>query len=88
MSDAMSDGTAGSEREPDEREPVDRDVDRDDDHDVDRDDADEREPVDRDVDRDDDHDDEVAGQPLRVDPDAPGRSLFEDGDAVEPNEPA
>jgi hypothetical protein len=73
MSDAMSDGTAGSEREPDEREPVDRDVDRDDDHDVDR---------------DDDHDDEVAGQPLRVDPDAPGRSLFEDGDAVEPNEPA
>jgi hypothetical protein len=65
MSDAMSDGTAGSEREPDEREPVDRDVDR-----------------------DDDHDDEVAGQPLRVDPDAPGRSLFEDGDAVEPNEPA
>jgi hypothetical protein len=70
MSDAMSDGTAGSEREPDEREPV------------------EREPVDRDVDHDDDHDDEVAGQPLRVDPDAPGRSLFEDGDAVEPNEPA
>jgi hypothetical protein len=65
MSDAMSDGTAGSEREPDEREPVERDVDR-----------------------DDDHDDEVAGQPLRVDPDAPGRSLFEDGDAVEPNEPA
>jgi hypothetical protein len=61
MSDAMSDDTAGSEREPDEREPVDRD---------------------------DDHDDEVAGQPLRVDPDAPGRSLFEDGDAVEPNEPA
>jgi hypothetical protein len=82
MSDAMSDGTAGSEREPDEREPVerepvDRDVDRDDDHDDDHD-----------VDRDDDHDDEVAGQPLRVDPDAPGRSLFEDGDAVEPNEPA
>jgi hypothetical protein len=81
MSDAMSDDTADSEREPDEREPVDRDVDRDDDHDVDRDD-------DHDVDRDDDHDDEVAGQPLRVDPDAPGRSLFEDGDAVEPNEPA
>jgi hypothetical protein len=74
MSDAMSDGTAGSEREPDEREPVDRDVDERD--------------VDHDVDRDDDHDDEVAGQPLRVDPDAPGRSLFEDGDAVEPNEPA
>ena len=48
-----------------------------------------REPVDREpVDERDDRDDDVAERPLRVDPDAPGRSLFEDGDAVEPNEPA
>jgi hypothetical protein len=46
---------------------------------------------------DDEHDEEEppttevptdgGGGGLRVDPDAPGRSLFEDGDAVEPNEP-
>jgi hypothetical protein len=48
------------------------------------------EPAERDRDDEPDRRDagDATGRELRVDPEAPGRSLFEDGDAVEPNEPA